>query len=482
MSDIYKNATYILAVPDLNESHLFKNTANGEMMELVYKYRDTIHQAIFNHHRSSTTTTSTIDGIHNISLQSTTLYNSHQHRSVIRRSTIEDIIKENLKLRKENEELRKENGNLKRRMKEDELKKAYQFLAYLLDDWSNRVWVISEYQIAKEKYLQHGTPLKYVFLSLLNDTDGVLTFKPFFSYNFVDQHISKQPNRSYNEAVQHFYVNNGSHFIQFLETVFIQRSRVEMLIGSNARRNEDRFYAILPTWNKKKHLLENINTISNWNITDMPSVKLKLYEILDDDDDDDFWDKARLLYMCSIYIGNPILPTFATAYRPSFFIKEIDNIGFAYERLLTELSERKSIKDIVKHHIQNKKHETIFKQNLVNIQFNHHPHQYQQYFLSVTVHHYFLFKQKSLSDILSQVELSDYSLNDNEDLMLIYLPFFIYDIPGLEQLFLWNKYEFPLLSGTLLLGNMWIQVQLYNSTKHGLPTLHSIKDYSFNIY
>lgn len=56
------------------------------------------------------------------------------------------------------------------------------------------------------------------------------------------------------------------------------------MIKSNAIINEGRSYTILPSWNKYKHLIKNKNTISSWNITDIVSIGLKLYEIMNDDD------------------------------------------------------------------------------------------------------------------------------------------------------------------------------------------------------
>ncbi|CAO3652142.1 unnamed protein product [Cunninghamella blakesleeana] len=140
MSDIYKKATYILAIPDLYWNYLSKNIANQEVIELIYKHRDRIHQEIGH---------SSTDSMYNTN---NTISNSTQDTK---------------------------NQN-------DELKRAYQFLAYLIDGWSNRAWVISEYQIAKEKFQQHGAPLKYTFISLLRG-NGRMEFMGFFSFTF-DNH------------------------------------------------------------------------------------------------------------------------------------------------------------------------------------------------------------------------------------------------------------------------------------------------------
>ncbi|CAO3638586.1 unnamed protein product [Cunninghamella blakesleeana] len=67
----------------------------------------------------------------------------------------------------------------------------------------------------------------------------------------------------------------------------MQRSHLDMILNSNASRNEDRFNAILSSWNEYSHLIKNKDTISKWNITNMTLVRLKLYEIMDD-----LWDKV----------------------------------------------------------------------------------------------------------------------------------------------------------------------------------------------
>lgn len=101
-----------------------------------------------------------------------------------------------------------------------------------------------------------------------------------------------------------------------------------MILNSNASRNEDRFYAILPSWKKYNHLIEDNNTIPNWNITDMVLVKLKLYQITDD-----LWDKARLLLVYSIHIDKPIFPSFATYNDLHLHLAEKDDIDIFLEVL-----------------------------------------------------------------------------------------------------------------------------------------------------
>ncbi|CAO3651557.1 unnamed protein product [Cunninghamella blakesleeana] len=458
MNQIYKKASYILAVPDLHKWHLLDNTANKEMINLIKKYRDIIHHDIYNNAHPFKLTSSNIED-----LAKHTNIDHHYYYSAIK-----NLIQK--KRINENEELSKE-------MNEAELKKVYQFLAYLIFDWSNRAWVISEHQIAKQKYKQHGTLLKYIFISLLS-TNGSFSSIPFFSYTFANQnHGNSDMNNG--QYLHYTVVDNSNKFIRFLELTFTERPYLDMLLRSNASRNEDRFYAILPSWNKYNYLIEHKNTISNWKITDMVSVRLKLYEIMDDADD--LWNKARLLLYCSIRVGKPNLPSFATCHNPSLVLAEIDHVSIAHKLSIECISE---FKEDAKQYIEDYKKEygTIFKQNLLNIKY----HQ-QQCFLSVKANTYFLFSIPSLSSMgFSQEDLTDYSLKDTDSLRLIYIPYFIYTIHKLRDLFPFYNAS-PMLSGILLLGNYdinrWILVKYILCSKFGKPSLISIEDdYIFNIY
>ncbi|CAO3649495.1 unnamed protein product [Cunninghamella blakesleeana] len=473
MSDIYKKSSYILAVPDLHEVYLWKNIANESMVNLIRKYGSRLHYDIYNYNNmySPMAIRNNTEGSNYNSSQHTNDY--HQY-SVAQNVVHKRLIKEN---------------------KNDELKKAYQYLAYLIFDWSNRAWVISEYQIAKEKYKQHGTPLKYIFVSLLNNSK-LLTNIPFFSYTFIDQD-DKNSNMNDNTFSHYVTIDNSSKFIYFLESTFMQRPHMDMIIKSSASRNEDRFYAILPSWGRYKHLIKDKHTISKWNITDMLSVKLKLYEILDEDD---LWNKARLLLYCSIPTSKPILPSFATCSYDALILGEIDHINFAHERLLNCLSKceikfnekdnnnnnnnsnnnnsdgDKNIKEYIRDY--HNEHGSIYKQNLMNIQFNK-----ECCYLSVKANQIFIFNE---IPNLSQKELSDYSLEKNDDLCLIYIPFFTYTIPGLNHFFISDKISLPNLCGTLLFGNMginrWILHPLDYCNTYGKASYKHMNDYTFNIY
>ncbi|CAO3652229.1 unnamed protein product [Cunninghamella blakesleeana] len=441
MSDIYKNASYILAVPDLHYGYLANNPANSEVIDLIFKYRDRIHQDI---KQSSTDFTQNIEN----SRLNSTQYTNHRHR----------------------------HHSITRKLKYKLMKETY-----LVNDWSNRAWVISEYEIAKEKYTKYGTPLKYTFLSLLCVAEKIIP-KLFFSYTFANQENSKvvEMNDNYNTGMKCNEVDNSNKFIYYLKSRFVQQSHIEMMVKSNASRNEDRFYAILPSWNKYQHLIKKKNKVSNWNITDMLSVKLKLYEILDDNDD--LWNKARLLLYCSIYFGKPILPSFATQHQVYFTLEEIDNFDYCYKMTIKILSSL-NIKMNEKENNPKDGIGSIFKQNLKSIEFNK-----QSCSLSIKADKYFIFNTSSLvSSILNQEELSSYSLNNNDYLKLIYIPFFTYDLSEEKfHPFPLNNYQLPILSGKLLLGDMntnrWILFPLYQSDKYGEPSLCSANNYIFNIY
>ncbi|CAO3651598.1 unnamed protein product [Cunninghamella blakesleeana] len=345
------------------------------------------------------------------------------------------------KLINENEELKKKIKELNNEIKEtgiekenQELKKAYQFLVYLMIDWSNRVWVISEFQIAKKICKQDETPLKFIFMSIflsMNIKYG--SNKPFFSYNFNDQ----------NEINSNI---NDSAFLHY----------TDVDDRSHASRNEDRFYALLPSWKEYQHFINNKNTISDWKIADMVSVRLKLYEILDNDD---IWNKARLLYLCSFRIGKPILPSFATYCDCNLTLTEIDYVDRARKQLAAYASNFGHDKEYIDYlECYEKEHGTIFKQNLTGIQY------FQQ--------------QCSLSAKAN--ELSNYSLKYNGSLKLIYIPYFTYAIPELSDLLPIDGDLDLVLSGTLLLGNYdinrWILVQYNECEEFGKPSSCSNED------
>ncbi|CAO3654066.1 unnamed protein product [Cunninghamella echinulata] len=421
MSEIYKKATYILAVPDLHGAHLWKNPANKDTIILIRKHRKAIYKGILNNS------------------------NNDHHQ----------LINENEKRKKEKNNHNKNNHDHYRHATNDkeiqteneDIKTAYQFLAYLVEDWSNRAWVISEYHIAKEKEESQGTPLKYIFVNLLHDE-----ISTFFSYSF-DHHSSiTTMNIDYNNnknsnKVPYDDVNSPIKFINFLKTKFTQQGHLKMLLESNASRNEDRFNAILPSWKKYNHWIKDRNTISDWNITDMISVRLKLYEMMDD-----LWDKATLLYACSWSINSPILPSYVSQFFSDYLcLFEKENADIAYEIYLTQLKEiamdifgnNASIEHIINNKNNKKsKYPSLYTENLTNIHLD--PHQRR---LSIKANKYFIIKNKPL---LNQEFLSTYSLkNDDDDISLVWIPFFTFTISCFSHIP-------PLIgSGIYLLESKW---------------------------
>ncbi|CAO3652098.1 unnamed protein product [Cunninghamella blakesleeana] len=356
-----------------------------------------------------------------------------------------------------------EDNNIGTDINDNELKKIYQFLAYLIHDWSNRAWVICEYQIAK----QSRTSLKYIFMlifSSFGELDSDLPF--FFSYTFINQD-DRKTNINDSTVINCYEVGNINTFIRFLELTFIQRNHIDMIIKSNASRNQDRFYAILTSWDKYKHLTKS---------------------------DADLWEKARLLLYYSTYNEKPIIPPFATHYH-KLILEEIDAVDAVHKELL-EWIPKFEIKISEKYNNNNmdefmkdyhKTHKSIFKQNLIDIQFKKQKQKnclQLQHYLSVKAN--VIFKFNGVPNI-SREDILYYSLKNNDDLKLIYIPFFTYSIPELSHTFPLDKYLFPFLSGTLLLGsedkNRWVLYLLSICNTFGKSSLSFVKkDFVYNIY
>ncbi|CAO3637174.1 unnamed protein product [Cunninghamella blakesleeana] len=428
MNQIYKNATYILAVPDLHMEYLMKNTANKEKLELIDRYKYSIYDELFTI-RHSPTISITEDMNSSVIDSDISQPTKNNHYSFIQKLTSKKIIKKNEELKLENKEMRE--GELKQ--KKNELKRVYQFLAYLVDDWSNRSWVISEYHIAKEKYKKHGTPLKYIFRSLL------IKYKYFFSYHFDDgdqqqrqySKDNKTTNKS-NKRLNYTDVDGPKTFNQFVKERFMQRTHLEMILSSNTARNEDRFNAILPSWDKYNGVIKNRNTISEWNITGMTAVRLKLYEIMNDGD---LWEKAKLLYTSFQPYSNSykvIFPTYAShCYTDKLKIIEKANYNDPEykefeEELLKYIKNWMEEKDIMqmKQHIDKYKinSKPLWNENLTSIQFKQ-----SQGCLSVKSNSYFIKNEASYSMDYFQRKLS---LEYHEELHCAFIPFFTFTLSG----------------------------------------------------
>ncbi|CAO3637659.1 unnamed protein product [Cunninghamella blakesleeana] len=477
MNQIYKKASYILAVPDLHLTYLLKHPENSEISNLIYfKYKKTIYEEIFNSKLLSTD-----DTINNVTKSS--IINPIQHRYThnddeqylsLQPLTNETFIKKMKALEIEIEALKIEIKENKSKQEKDETKRIYRYLAYLIGDWSNRAWVISEYHIAKQKYKQHGTPLMYIFISFFNYD---LHQQPFFSYHFNDDDDDDDEK---NEILSCENVNNAKTFHQFLKTRFMQRSHLEMILSSNATRNEDRFNAILPSWNKYKHLIKNV---SEWDTTDMTSVRLKLYEIMNDDD---LWEKAKLLHACSDDCPEIIIPSFANHnnVKKLMIIEKYDDDHVDYKEfernILDSITYSKTQEEVaLLQQCMNEyksKSKSLWIENLISIQFNQY-----RCFLSVKANSYFIKNEEFYDHDRNNYIKNKLSLDDGHDeIQEVFLPFFTFALPDYVD----SPHIYTKCSNVYLVGNRdknrWI---LSYGISYGYqPEDFCSKGYTFNIY
>ncbi|CAO3653753.1 unnamed protein product [Cunninghamella echinulata] len=449
MTEIYKKATYILAVPDLHFSYLEVNPSNVDALRMVIRHKEIIHRNILNYNNVNKPTNK--NGI---------------------------IIKKNAIKRKGQEFLKyivnyfhqPQSTNT-----DDEMKAAYKFLTFLVNDWSDRAWVVSEYQIAKEKCEKHGTPLKYIFLSLLLPESDL----PFLSFSFGHEQFT---NLSIHIETDPGYVDSNEKFINFIRTRFTQRQHLDMILNSKATKNEDRFHAILPSWTKLNHVIKNKDTISSWNITDMISVRLKLYELMDD-----LWDKARLLNACTMSISNlPILPSYASKYNEvhlTIYEKEGD-IG--YEFYLDELENHSNKMfgnvDYIQQILDNNENDnnnnkkdvsSLYTENLTDIQLN-----LQHHCLILKVKK--VFRIKSEQDMFNHEYLATYSLKYDDSFGLFWVPFFTFTPPKFMDVA-------PLCgNGIVLVGNAnqnkWVLSTRSQLREPDINFIPVTGDFTFNIY
>ncbi|KAI9300133.1 hypothetical protein BJ944DRAFT_273463 [Cunninghamella echinulata] len=318
-------------------------------------------------------------------------------------------------------------------------------------------------------------------------------FPTFFSYSFDDRPQDAPLTANAGSSSHHHYgsivykeVDTSNKFIHFLKTRFIQRNHMHMLLSSNATRNEDRFNAILPSWNRYKHLIENKNTISEWDITSMTSVRLKLYEFMDN-----IWDKAALLYACSHHSHQQqqqkkrviILPSYASGHSNyCLHLVEESNPELAYERYLSDLMNYGTKMfgnddDTLQHILYNgNKFGSLYTKNLKNIQWH-------SSYLAVESKKYFV--RKIEKGELDQDFLSTYSLcNDddsaNDDIRYVCVPFFTFTIPDFHYVAPRNG------SRIHLLGNMdqnrWILAPQYCYLGYSGEALCRSDKYTFHLY
>ncbi|CAO3638429.1 unnamed protein product [Cunninghamella blakesleeana] len=314
--------------------------------------------------------------------------------------------------------------------------------------------------------------------------------KTFFSYYFNDDDLQQVYARKNifdgNNSILHYDVNDPKIFNQFVKSRFMQRIHLEMILISNATRNGDRFNAILPSWHKYKHLIKNKDTVSEWNITDMTSVRLKLYEIMDD-----LWDKAKLLYLCSRSHDGPILPSFAShcIVDELTFIEKYDYDNTTYKEFEKDLLDRigkykgrkeeAQIKQLINEYIINSK--SIWTENLANIQFKQ-----QRCCLSVKSNSYFIRKYNTIFDVEYDSYqrnhiYSELSLDADDEIHCVFLPFFTLAVLDYVE----NPYLYTWGSNIGLVGNRhknkWVLICKYF---YSFKSEHfcSDSDYTFNIY
>ncbi|CAO3601440.1 unnamed protein product [Absidia cylindrospora] len=176
-----------------------------------------------------------------------------------------------------------------------------EFLTDLIKDWSSRVWVISEFHIAKKK-----NNLKYWFIGL-NPPSEEPTTVTFFKFDF--------DNPRFLSAIKNidtiFYddiATSAPGYLNFhavMNTQLNTQTFFEKMLKSKASKHEDRFFAILPQTNYK----DKIYQIGDCNLNSMTAVKLKLFEIMDTKD------KLDLLFLVGtsrMEYKFDTLPTFIT--------------------------------------------------------------------------------------------------------------------------------------------------------------------------
>ncbi|CAO3588650.1 unnamed protein product [Absidia cylindrospora] len=197
------------------------------------------------------------------------------------------------------------------------IRQSMDFLADLVKDWSSRVWVISEYNIAKTK-----NNLKFWFLQLSSTYDDKVCYRgtngevSFFTFDFNDTSFSDAilDTGYYSNGFKSYHTRmrtSNPIYIHFHYTMIRQVNKqtfLEMILRSKASKNEDRFYSILPL----SEYQDKITEVPHWNIGSMVSVKLKLYEIMNINH------KFALLFWSTPYnaVANGILPTFLTSTLP----------------------------------------------------------------------------------------------------------------------------------------------------------------------
>ncbi|ORZ11555.1 hypothetical protein BCR42DRAFT_469313 [Absidia repens] len=371
MTDIYLGARVILAVPDLHASHLSASTtANRDVMQLITKYRRYLYclldgspeaeraRAKIDHawmdklgipklfpyrweilgQEQNTSSSSSISSPSDDSneedpnpcfiQQMMTLMRSHHVNRppppVEKKAAEHNDLQLSCRLMVEFQRLEWQRQIEQRK---NEISQSMYFLQSIMEDWSNRAWVVSEYNLARK----HSGRIKFWFNQL---SYPVLHRYPFFCYEF-DHPKHQRPQSIY----QNFYSAETDPYLGYLDHQRPYRNKMEllkkqfrdsmrrrlstrtvleMMLQSKASRTEDRFYSILPLSPKYKHHIKDKHSISDLHISDMLSVRLQLLKWMDTKD------QLNLLFCAQHPIATttaaaataaasvPLLPTFAT--------------------------------------------------------------------------------------------------------------------------------------------------------------------------
>ncbi|KAI8328715.1 hypothetical protein BC941DRAFT_444370 [Chlamydoabsidia padenii] len=290
MNRIYHHSTLILAVPDLHLSYLKQNPSSKASLARIRKHSSHIYRhasgacqfqpivtPVHRHH------TYEFSQVSNTVIQPSSSSTTEARPSIIpgydsssssSSSSLLTPVTPSTPDNKQNSEKPPLCECYRRNSKHEGKSyiEAIEFLDWLVMDWSNRCWVISEYYIGRTKTME----LWFLSFDLQWFYSSRFRFIPLFDSIYRDH--------------------------------FRHRRFLDMMLNSCASKNEDRFYAILPLSINYRHHIETQDTVSQWNISDMTSVCMRLYDFVG------LLEKIAILYCCSKG-RSLILPSFASCYN-----------------------------------------------------------------------------------------------------------------------------------------------------------------------
>ncbi|CAO3588409.1 unnamed protein product [Absidia cylindrospora] len=378
MNDIYVHSAAIVAVPDLHSYHLLTtNTANSDAMAVVEKYRRYLYYLLDG---STEAKQSLVDLDHAfmdaLGMPASELFrrdlihvtprnnnNNKDHHFIQQMMTLmlkpytksaaaaaEAPIDFQAKAEYYQQlscrllvEFQRQEWQQQLDQRKTDVSQSMRFLQSIMEDWSNRTWVISEYHIARKRYGK----IKFWF-NLLSSPE--LYGYRFFEFDFKNQpaptsmyYSNLVPAGSYGSmpepeeqdpmADQYPYTAHMFALTKAFKTSMrrrlTRRTVLEMMLQTRASKSEDRFHAIVPLVSKYKHHIKDKHSISSWGISDMLSVRLKLLEWLDTKD------RLNLLFSTRHRQQQhvPLLPTFASnlkAVKPGLhkYISQYNGLNF----------------------------------------------------------------------------------------------------------------------------------------------------------